>query len=76
MLDPTRKYSKYLSFKGLSRSQNLKWQNTADATGTTFNELTKGSSLFKLRYTGIPVGSTMGYFKMTWYISMRGQRAL
>ena len=25
MLDPTRKFSKYLSFKGLSRSQKLDW---------------------------------------------------
>jgi len=30
MLDPTRKYQKYLSFKGLSKSQNYGWQNMQD----------------------------------------------
>lgn len=76
MLDPTRKYSKYLSFKGLSKSQNLQWQNTKEAIIDDYNTLTRGSSLFKLRYTNIPAGTTLGYFKMTWYVSMRGQRGI
>jgi len=76
MLDPTRKYSKYLSFKGLSRSQKFEWQDTQEAIIDDYNGLSQGSTLLKLRHTNIPEGTTMGYIKATWYIAMRGQRGL
>ena len=72
MLDPTRKYTKYLSFKALSRSQNFKWQDMSTGIYDDYNLLSRGSSMFKIRFTSIPLGTTMGYIKATWYVTTRG----
>jgi len=71
MLDPKRKYSKYLSFKGLSKSQNFKWQDTKDGVFDNYNTLSRGSTLIKIRYSGVPVDSILGYVKATWYVHTR-----
>lgn len=75
VFDPTRTWSKYFSCKNLSRMQNVAWQDTRDYASQTFNSLTKASLGYLIDHqiqANQPL-CRLGYFKVSYYVTFRGQ---
>lgn len=72
--DPTRPWSKYFPLKMLSKTQNLKWQDTRDWSAGSVNGLTNASVCTRMEYKGQGGDDdTLGYFKASWYVTFKGQ---
>jgi hypothetical protein len=57
----------------LSKMQKTPWQDTATYAAHTENTLTNASVGIQLGGAGFPVNTTVGFMKVTWYVTFRGQ---
>lgn len=72
-VDYTQPFTKYISLKALSHSQNLSWERTQDYNQNVLNNLSRGATAVRLKYIGIADGETLGSMLFTWYVTFRLQ---
>lgn len=73
LLNPYSQYRKWQSCRKISHQQNVKWQSTTLLSHN--NTLTTAGTMLRFTYPySSTVLPTIGTIKLTWYITMRGQR--
>ena len=71
MRDVNKPYSVFISNRAISKSNGSPWQPT-DIDMTSFiPDWSQGTYNFLLRHNGVQ-GLSLGYLKITYYITMRG----
>lgn len=76
--DPTRTWSKYLTFRNLAVKMQQKWINPDEfpTIPTSAIEALKGSTALRFQTQGINPNTKLGYFRVSWYIVYRGQKQI
>lgn len=78
MLDPKRPFTVYKSNRKLAKQQQMQWQDTLEySPNLTLNNVPLASTMIRWRVKnpqGGPTAEPVGYLKMTWYVTFRGQR--
>ncbi len=74
LLLPDKEHSRFCSNRALANSQNVQWQETSAYVNGQATRNPEASTSFRFEYpaTIIP-GSVIGYFKVTYYVTFRGQ---
>lgn len=71
--DPTRVWSKYLTFRNLAVKMQQKWldPSTFPISPQAIDAL-NGSTSLRFQTQGINQNAKLGYFRVSWYITFRG----
>lgn len=71
MRSPSRQFTVYRNNKPLAKSQQAKWIDTQASTSVA-NGNPLASMNVRITYQGFETGAIVGYFKLCWYVTMRG----
>lgn len=76
-IETEKPFRRYMKNRPLARQAAATWQNTKDyVQGTLVADWPTATTSFKFGLnTATPAGTTLGYFKYTYYVTFRGQNA-
>ncbi len=73
--DPSRPWQKYLTFRNLATKMQQKWIDRETLPALDAWPVLNGSTAVKFLTQGLNATTIVGYFKVSWYITLRGSRS-
>lgn len=69
-----RGWSFYRAGKPYAAQEKSLWQDCTSYNAATANSLPDATTYVRFLHTDMPLGTRLGYFKITWYVTLRGQK--
>ena len=72
--DPTKPWTKYLTFRNLAVKMQQKWVDRQELPALGAWPVLNGSTAVKFQTQGLNPETNIGFFKVSWYLTLRGSR--